>query len=136
MKLPSTIALALCAPFAANLVSAGEISFDCTVTSAHAIAESGEVIADTPHLKSQVGARFTVDRKSGAIRGNYFINNAHSKETRVINSPQENTYYVLTVSHGPTVMAGYLYIGNHRGGAQKPFVYTSSGSYIYVGFCR
>lgn len=117
-------------------VAAGPARFDCTVTSVHAISEQGEVVTDTDHLKKQVGSKFSVDRRTGAIRGGYFINKEYSKETRVINDPADNSYYAVTTSHGPVVMVGYLYIGNHRKSARKPFAYTSSGEYIYYGYCE
>ena len=126
-------AIALALPFS---TLAANTHFDCTVTSMHAIAEDGSVVTETEHLKKQIGSRFLVEKKSGAIRGGYFINNEHSKEIRVTNSPPDNSYYVVTVSHGPIVMIGYLHIGNHRKGTQKPFTYTSSGEYIYYGYCR
>jgi hypothetical protein len=110
--------------------------FECITTAVHDISEAGEIVTDTAHLKSQVGSKFRVHKTSGAIQGGYFINNESSKEIRVINSPTENTYYVISVSNGPYVSVGYLYIGNHRNGPQKPFTYTSSGAYVYSGFCH
>ena len=83
-------------------VAAGSARFDCTVTSVHAISEQGEVVTDTDHLKKQVGSKFSVDRRTGAIRGGYFINNEYSKETNVINDPADNSYYAVTTSHGPS----------------------------------
>lgn len=109
--------------------------FNCTVVSAHAVSDTGQVVADTEHLQSQVGSTFTVDQESGAIAGDYFINNAHSRSIEVVNEPQSNSLYVISRSHGPYEMVGYLYIGKHRSEPTKPFIYTSSGEYIYTGFC-
>lgn len=111
-------------------------TFECTVTSVHAIAEDGRVVNDTEHLKKQLGSRFSVEKSTGAMRGGEFIDNRNRKHIKVTNSPPDNSYYLVTESHGPFVMIGYLYIGNHRKGPQKPFTYTASGEYIYSGFCR
>ena len=54
---------------------AGIDTFECKVTSVHAVSEDGEIINDTEHLKEQIGSTFSVERKSGKIRGGYFINN-------------------------------------------------------------
>ena len=117
------------------LSSAGIDTFECTVTSVQAISESGEVISDTDHLKNQVGSTFSVDRSSGEIRGGYFINNKNSKSIAVTNEPKSNAFYVVSTSHGPNVLLSYLYVGNNREANQKPFMYTSSGQYIYMGHC-
>ncbi|MFN7222094.1 MAG: hypothetical protein ACK5UX_15830, partial [Burkholderiales bacterium] len=55
--------------------AAANPTFECTVTSVHAVAEDGSVVTDTEHLKKQIGSRFSVDKKSGAIRGSYFLDN-------------------------------------------------------------
>lgn len=118
-----------------HLSLAGVDSFECTVTSVHAISEDGEIVTDTEHLKSQIGSTFSVERSSGAIRGGYFINNKSSETINVINVPLNNSYYVISTSHGPIRMVGYLYIANHRKRPQKPFTYTGSGEYVYSGYC-
>lgn len=114
---------------------AGVDSFECTVTSVHAVSEDGKIVSDTEHLKSQIGSTFSVERSSGEIRGGYFINNKSSKTISVINEPSDNSYYVISTSHGPIRMVGYLYIANHRKWSQKPFTYTGSGEYVYSGYC-
>ena len=110
-------------------------SFNCSVVSAHAVADTGQVVTDTEHLQSQVGSTFTVNQETGTIAGGYFINNAHSRSIDVVNEPQNNSLYVISRSHGPHEMVGYLYIGKHRSASTKPFIYTSSGEYIFTGFC-
>ena len=110
--------------------------FQCTVTSVQAVADDGKIVSDTTHLKSQIGSKFTVNKRNGEIRGGYFINNEHSQEIKVTNEPSTNSFYVTTISHGPIRMVGYLYIGNHRKSETKPFIYTNSGEYIYYGFCK
>ncbi len=118
-----------------SLSFAGVDSFECTVTSVHAVSEDGELVTETGHLKKQIGSTFSVERKSGEIRGGYFINNRPSKTVEVINEPDSNSYYVVSKSHGPYVAVGYLYVANHRKWLKKPFTYTSSGEYVYSGFC-
>jgi hypothetical protein len=137
MRIASAFAagsLLLIAPWGS--VMADSLFFECITTAVHDISEAGEIVTDTAHLRSQVGSKFRVLKTSGDIQGGYFINNESSREVRVINSPSENAYYVISVSHGPYVSVGYLYIGNHRRGPQKPFTYTSGGAYVYSGFCR
>lgn len=114
---------------------AGNDSFECTVTSVHAVSEDGELVTETEHLKKQIGSTFSVERTSGEIRGGYFINNKPSKTVEVINEPDGNSYYVVSKSHGPYVSVGYLYIANHRKWLKKPFTFTSSGEYVYSGYC-
>ena len=114
---------------------AGIDSFECTVTSVHVVSEDGEIVTETEHLKKQIGSTFSVERKSGEIRGGYFINNRPSKNVEVINEPNNNSYYAVSKSHGPYVTVGYLYIANHRKWLKKPFTYTSSGEYVYSGYC-
>jgi len=114
---------------------AGVDSFECTVTSVHAVAQDGKIVNDTEFLKKQIGSTFSVERSSGEIRGGYFINNKSSETINVINEPLDNSYYVISISHGPIRMVGYLYIANHRKWSQKPFTYTSSGEYVYSGYC-
>ena len=114
---------------------AGVYSFECTVTSVHAVSENGEIVTDTEHLKNQIGSTFSVERKSGEIRGGYFINNRYSKTVEIINEPNDNSYYVISKSHGPYVFFGYLYIANQREWRRKPFTYTTRGEYVYSGYC-
>ena len=114
---------------------AGVDSFECTVTATHAVSQEGEIISDTEHLKKQIGSTLSVERSNGAIRGGYFINNKSSETINVINEPSDNSYYVISISHAPIKMVGYLYIANHRKWSQKPFTYTGSGEYVYSGFC-
>ena len=119
-----------------GLVAAAERQFDCTVTFAHAVADNGDVVTDTPHLKSLIGSHFTVERKSGEIRGGYFISNDSFGDIRVFNSPSTNTYYVVSISRGSHVSVSYLYIGNHRSSSTKPFSYSGNGDQVFSGFCR
>ena len=121
--------------FVPCLSIAGAESFECTVTSVHAVSQEGSIIHDAEHLKKQIGSTFSVERSSGAIRGGYFINNKSSKTINVINEPLDDSYYVISISHGPIKMVGYLYIANHRKWQQKPFTYTGSGEYVYSGYC-
>ena len=120
---------------APSLGFAGVDSFECTVTAVHAVSQEGEIVNDTDNLKKQIGSTFSVERKSGVIRGGYFINSRASKSIEVINEPQENSYYVITKSHGPYISVGYLYVANHRKWLKKPFTYTGSGEYVYSGYC-
>lgn len=110
-------------------------SFECTVTTVHSVSQKGEIINDTEHLQKQIGSTFSVQRDSGEIRGGYFINNKSSKTINVVNQPTDNSYYVISISHGPVISVGYLYIANHRKWPQKPFTYTGSGEYVYSGYC-
>ena len=114
---------------------AGVDSFECTVTTVHSVSQAGKIVTDTEHLIKQIGSTFSVERNSGAIRGGYFINNKSSETINIINEPSDNSYYVISISHGPVKMVGYLYIANHRKWPQKPFTYTSSGEYVYSGYC-
>ena len=118
------------------LGSAGTNTFECTVTSVHAVSENGEIVRNTDHLKKQIGSTFSVERSTGEIRGGYFINNKSSEKIKVVNEPVDNSYYVISTSHGPIKMVEYLYVANHRKWRQKPFTYTSSGEYIYSGYCK
>ena len=118
-----------------HLCLAGVDSFECTVTTVHSVSQKGEIISDTEHLQKQIGSTFSVQRDSGEIRGGYFINNKSSKKINVVNQPTDNSYYVISISHGPLISVGYLYIANHRKWPQKPFTYTGSGEYVYSGNC-
>ena len=110
--------------------------FDCVVTAAHSVTADGIIVDDTRHLKSQIGSTFYVERETGAIRGGYFINNENSETVSVTNEPSNNSYYVVSTSHGPIKMVGYLYIANNRKWNQKPFTYTGAGEYVYSGYCK
>ncbi len=102
-----------------NMGSTSVYSFECTVTTVHSVSQEGKIVTDTEQLKKQIGSTFSVERNSGAIRGGYFINNKSSETINVINEPSENSYYVISISHGPVKMVGYLYIANHRKWPQK-----------------
>ena len=132
MKKASTTSILLLIPC---LGFSGVDSFECTVTSVHGVSEDGNIVTHTDHLRKQIGSTFSVERKSGEIRGGYFINNKPSKTVEVVNEPDDNAYYVISKSHGPYVSAGYLYVANHRKSLKKPFTYTSSGEYVYSGYC-
>lgn len=121
--------------FLFTLPSKAQDVFKCEVTAMQAVGDRGEVVDNLEHFKKQVGSRFTVDKATGAIKGGYFINNDNSEKTVVTNDPRSNSFYVVNTSYGPIRMVGYLYIGNHRKSLTKPFVYTSSGEYIYLGYC-
>lgn len=130
----------LCAAAFAMVVSsltwAGADTFECKVTSVHVVSKQGEIVMDTDHLKKQIGSTFSVERRTGEIRGGYFINNKSAAEIKVINDPVDNSYYVISISHGPIKMVGYLYVANHRKWQRKPFTYTPSGEYVYSGYCK
>ena len=111
-------------------------AFDCKVLSLNELSPGGLFVSDTKDQKEQIGSTFSVDRKSGEIRGGYFLNNRTSKSIRVINEPQTDAFYVISESHGPFKMISYLYIANQANDLLKPFTYTSSGQYIYTGICQ
>jgi len=104
--------------------------------SGYGISKEGKFETGAPYQSEQIGSTFSVDRATGAIGGGYFLNNRSSKAVRVINQPEKDAFYVISESHGPIVMVGYLYIGNHTDGPLKPFTYTNSGQYVYTGLCR
>ena len=110
--------------------------FECVVTYLHTVVSDGTIVDDTDYLKNQIGSTFYVDRKSGAIRGGYFISNEYSETISVTNEPTNNSYYVVSISHGPIRTVGYLYIAIHRKWNQKPFTYTGAGEYVYSGYCN
>ena len=109
--------------------------FECVVTYVHFVVADGTIVDDPDYLKNQIGSTFYVERKSGAIRGGYFITNEHSETISVTNEPTNNSYYVVSISYGPIRTVGYLYIAIHRKWNQKPFTYTGTGEYIYSGYC-
>ena len=84
-------------------------------------------MTDTPHLKEQIGATFSVNRKSGEIRpirGSEFLTNAWGKHISVIDSGPGTDYYVVSVSWGPKISVGYLFIETFRATpGQKPFTF-------------
>lgn len=110
--------------------------FDCKVMSLNELSKDGTFETGAKYQKEQIGSTFSVERKTGAIRGGYFLNNRSSKSVRVINDPEKDAFYVISESHGPFVMISYLYIANHFDGLSKPFTYTSSGQYVYSGLCQ
>ena len=118
-----------------KLSVAGTGSFDCKVVSVHSVTAEGTLLTEAEHLKGQIGSTFSVERSSGEIRGGQFINNRASEAIRVVNEPVDNSYYVISTSHGPAKSISYLYIANYRKWLQKPFTYTGSGEYIYSGYC-
>lgn len=110
--------------------------FECKVLSLSELTKKGTFETGAPYQKEQIGSTFSVDRATGAMRGGYFLNNRSSKSVRVINQPETDAFYVISESHGPIVMVGYLYIANHMDGPLKPFLYTNSGQYMYTGLCQ
>jgi len=115
---------------------AGPDVFDCKVLSLSELSKGGTFEIGAKYQKEQIGSTFSVERKTGAIRGGYFLNNRSSKTVRVINEPENDAFYVISESHGPFVMVSYLYIANHFDGLAKPFIYTNSGQYVYNGLCQ
>ena len=115
---------------------AGPDEFDCKVLSLSELSKGGTFETGVKYQKEQIGSTFSVERKTGAIRGGFFLHNRSSKTVRVINEPQKDAYYVISESHGPFVMVSYLYIANHFDGPAKPFTYTHSGQYVYSGLCQ
>jgi tricorn protease-like protein len=111
-------------------------TFECRVLTLGELSPDGVFIVDAPYQKEQIGSTFSVDRKSGEMRGGYFLNNRNSKSVRVINEPKTDAFYVISESHGPFVMLSFLYIANQNDGASKSFTYTSSGQYVYTGICQ
>lgn len=97
--------------------------------------QDGQMITSTEHLQRQVGNTFRVQRSDGSITGGDFFDSSTAEKIRVINEPEENSYYAIYESYGPNRMVGYLYIANHRSWPTKPFTYTTAGEYIYSGVC-
>ena len=64
--------------------------FECVVTYVHFVVADGTIVDDPDYLKNQIGSTFYVERKSGAIRGGYFITNEHSETISVTNEPTNN----------------------------------------------
>ena len=110
--------------------------FDCKVLSVNELLPTGTLISDIKLQRELIDSTFSVERKSGEIRRNYFINNRASKSIRVINESETFSYYVISEGHEPYVMVSYLYIANEREGLQKSFTYTLSGQYVYSGVCQ
>ena len=57
--------------------------FECVVTYLYTVVSDGTIVDDTDYLKNQIGSTFYVDRKSGVIRGGYFISNEYSETISV-----------------------------------------------------
>lgn len=122
--------------FVGGVCLADETQFECTVTLVHAISENGEMVTETEHLVSQRGTTFKVDRATGAVSGDYFLNSDGAEKVTVINEPAGNAYYAVYESSGPVKMVGYIYIASHRNRATMPFTYTTAGEYVYSGYCN
>jgi hypothetical protein len=121
---------------------AGVDSFECKVSVAYVVdPENGTLVTDTTHLKEQIGATFSVNRKSGEIRpirGSIFLTNASAKHVSVIDSAPipGADYFVVSVSWGPKISVGYLYIETFRAKpGRQPFTFTTGGGYFYAGLC-
>lgn len=122
---------------------AGADSFECKVSVAYVVSEDGALMTDTPHLKELIGSTFSVNRKSGEIRPirgsySYLLTNEWSTHTSVIDSGPGADYYVISVSWGPKISVGYLFIETFRSKTaqkQKPFTFTAGGGYFYAGLC-
>ena len=127
--------LLLVAAFFPTLAYAGIDTFECKVTLFHEISKEGEIITNNKWSEEQVGYTFTVERKTGEIRGGYFINNRASESIEVINRSEDDAYYVISKSYGPASYVGYLFIGNYHKSIKKPFTFTTSGKYVYIGNC-
>ena len=146
--------ISILTPFAAL---AGQIYFDCTVKLVHVIAENGEMITNTKHLRSQIGSTFTVDRNTGVVRGTNppsgsgYLDNSSFEKITVTNEPFDGPYYVVfkrdAIDGLFSATVGYLYIRSAAEIAARtkyydiskdelPFTYTTTGDYIYSGSCR
>lgn len=116
---------------------AGVDVFHCKVLSLSEVSKEGTFVSGEKYQIEQIGATFSVERKTGEIRGNYFINNLNSESVRVINGLKDDDgFYVISESGRQWVNVSYLYIANGFDGLDKPFTYTSSGQYVYTGLCR
>lgn len=58
---------------------AGPDVFNCKVLSLSELSKKGTFETGAEYQKEQIGSTFSVERKTGAIRGGYFLNNRSSK---------------------------------------------------------
>lgn len=116
--------------------AAMQVTFDCKVSSLSELSSTGMLETGARYQKEQVGSTFSVDRKTGAIRGGYFLNNHDAKSIRVINEPREGMFYVVSNYPGMISMVSYLFIANQIKEGLKPFTYTHAGRYVYTGLCQ
>jgi len=112
-------------------------AFDCKVLSLNELSHNGSFVTNAKYQTEQIGSTFSVDRKSGEIRGGHFLNNSASESIRVINNdPAIAGFYVISQSHGPGVMISYLFINTYKDENRFSFIYTNSGQYVYTGVCQ
>ena len=118
--------------------------FQCKVSVTYVISKEGTLMTNPTWLMRElIGATFVVHRKSGEIRPlrhnqwDYLLSNEWSKHRSVTDSSPDGDYYVISVSYGPLVRVGHLYIETFRTkiGEQKPFTYTTGGNHFYAGLC-
>lgn len=115
---------------------AGVAKFYCEVSDLQERAKDGHIVAGESYQRKKVGATFSVDKETGEIRGNSFINNENAREVEVIDGSDKGAFYVISKSHGPNVSVSYLSVGTYYDGSEYPFTYMLTGKYIYTGVCK
>ena len=120
--------------FLPTICNASIDTYDCKVLSLNELKQDSTLNTNN-NLKSSI--KFSVNQKSGEIRGDVDINNRGDESIKVIdNNPSKGGFYVISQSYGPAPMVSYLFINVYEDKEKHPFVYTLSGQYVYTGECQ
>ncbi len=127
-------------------VNANQNFYECLVTSASSVKNNGEIQSYTwnkkgndPILSPYVGTKFTIEKKTGAVKGSIVSNQSSNViRTTVLNeSDGSNSYQVLSL-FGPNPSILYIRVNDYLRKSKNneiPFDGYRWGEYI-TGVCK
>jgi hypothetical protein len=114
--------------------SRGDTQYDCVILSAETLTDTGTL---EPHwsLKSFLGEKFTIDRKTGRIIGGP-VDNARMNTEVIDEGSSEMPFQALSRSTVRTHTT-YLQVQEFVSGQDKPFLGTTTVYFpgVYAGTC-
>jgi hypothetical protein len=105
--------------------------YQCRVGESWSLGDSARLVASNP--LNVIGTAFTVDGKTGVMKGS-LVDNTTYESRAVVFTPPDNLFYVVSTSHGPNRSVNLLMIRDWVPGPTKPFLATSD-THVLTGSC-
>jgi hypothetical protein len=114
---------------------AGPNAYQCKIVQVVTLSAKGVTEPATNLFGDLVGARFSIDRRSGAMIGLPFDTRYWPDVVVLDPGSSDQSYKALIKSRGPNVNVMYIYVKEYHKGPLKPFL-GSSDDNVYSGLCE
>jgi hypothetical protein len=110
-------------------------NFRCIVKESYSLEDDGKLSSKTEVAKVKLNKEFIVNRQTGQITGDGFVNTMSGQMPVVYDYlPMENGYKAITI-YKPNHTVDYLQINEFVKEMEKPFFYKGAWGEIITGLC-